>query len=92
MPNNHESKTLNPKQNLIKPNIKIQDSLFSHLFREPEYTAKLYEALYPEKGKINKEQIEYVTLENVLVNQGYNDLGFIVIVKKRHLVNKSESS
>ncbi len=36
----------------------------------------MYQALHPEDRKMTKEQIEIVTLENVLMNQMYNDLGF----------------
>ncbi|NLJ95211.1 MAG: hypothetical protein GX326_06965 [Clostridiaceae bacterium] len=69
---------LTPNQNVIRPNIKIQDSAFTHLFRDPEYALKLYQDLHPETEQISKEQIEYVNLENVLGTQGYNDLGFMV--------------
>ncbi|NLJ94820.1 MAG: hypothetical protein GX326_04950, partial [Clostridiaceae bacterium] len=71
-------KSFNPSQNVSKPNLKIQDSVFTNLFKDPEYALKLYQDLHPEAKEISKEQIEYVTLENVLFTQGYNDLGFMV--------------
>ncbi|NLJ94302.1 MAG: hypothetical protein GX326_02220, partial [Clostridiaceae bacterium] len=71
-------KSFNPNQNVSKPNLKIQDSVFTNLFKDPKYALKLYQDLHPEAKEISKEQIEYVTLENVLFTQGYNDLGFMV--------------
>ncbi len=56
----------------------IYDSVFTNLFRIPKYTLELYRTLHPEDKKISADQIEIVTLENVLLNQPYNDLGFVV--------------
>lgn len=60
---------------LIKKN--IYDSVFTHLFRQPEYTLQLYQALHPEDTDITEDQLHIVTLENLLLNQPYNDLGFL---------------
>ena len=54
----------------------IYDSVFTDLFKMPEYTLQLYQALHPEDTGMTKEQIQIVTLENLLLNQPYNDLGF----------------
>lgn len=55
----------------------IYDSVFTNLFKIPEYTLLLYKALHPEDLKMTKEQIRIVTLENLLLNQPYNDLEFL---------------
>ncbi len=55
----------------------IYDSVFTNLFRIPKYTLELYRTLHPEDKGITAGQIEIVTLENVLLNQPYNDLGFV---------------
>ena len=60
----------------IKRNIK--DSVFTHLFQEPKYIVELYKALHPEVNNITEEDIEIVTIENVLSDGIYNDLGFLV--------------
>lgn len=60
----------------IKRNVK--DSVFTHLFQEPKYIVELYKALHPEDTEISEESIEIVTLENVLSDGIYNDLGFLV--------------
>ena len=55
----------------------IYDSVFTNLFRIPEYTMLLYRVLHPEDTTMTQERIRIVTLENVLLNQPYNDLGFL---------------
>jgi hypothetical protein len=56
----------------------IDDSVFTHLFQQPEYTLQLYQALHPEDTQVTEAEISVVTVENVLLNQPYNDLGFRV--------------
>ena len=67
---------LNPKRP-ISAKKKIYDSVFTNLFRQPEYTIQLYRALHPEDTETTQEQIRLVTLENILLNQPYNDIGFL---------------
>jgi len=38
----------------------------------------LYKALHPEDVDATEDEITIVTLENILLNQLYNDLGFTV--------------
>lgn len=56
---------------------KIYDSVFTNIFRIPEYTLQLYQVLHPEDEEMTADQIRIVTLENILLNQPYNDLGFL---------------
>ena len=56
---------------------KIKDSVFTNLFSEPEYLLKMYMALHPEDTETGVTDLKIITLENVLVNALYNDLGFI---------------
>ena len=60
----------------IKRNIK--DSVFTHLFQEPKYIVELFKALHPEVSGVTEDKIEIVTIENVLSDGIYNDLGFLV--------------
>ena len=61
----------------IKKNIK--DSLFTSMFGEKRYTLQLYKALHPEdKTELTEKDISLLTIENVLVNDIYNDLGFLI--------------
>ena len=56
----------------------VRDSVFSFLFRQPEYLRELYLALHPEDIGVREEDIRIMTLENVLTNGEHNDLGFLV--------------
>lgn len=55
-----------------------KDSVFRDLFGNPKYLFQLYQALHPEDTSTTEEQIGIVTIKNVLLNQIYNDLGFVV--------------
>jgi len=56
----------------------VKDSVFTFLFKQPEYTRKLYLALHPEDPEIKEDDCKVLTLENVLATGMYNDLGFQV--------------
>ena len=69
----------------IPPNVtdevakhKIKDSVFTNLFKDRKYLFQLYKALHPEDTNATEEQLTYVTIENILINGLYNDLGFMV--------------
>ena len=57
---------------------KIKDSVFTNLFSEPAYTFALYKTLHPEDLTATVDDIKDVTINNVLVDGIYNDLGFRV--------------
>lgn len=56
----------------------VKDSVFRNLFSEKKYLFQLYQALHPEDKESVADDLEYVTLEQVLVHDIYNDLGFLV--------------
>lgn len=56
----------------VKRNLK--DSIFTFLFRQPEYTRQLYLALHPEDTGVTEADCKLVILESVLPNGQYNDL------------------
>ncbi len=60
------------------PKRTVKDSVFRDLFGEPEYLLQLYKALHPEDQEVTKEELEIVTMKNILLDQLYNDLGFMV--------------
>ena len=62
----------------------IKDSVFTYLFRQPEYTRLLYLVLHPEDQDVTEAECKIVTLENVLSTGMYNDLG--VQVRNRLLL------
>lgn len=55
---------------------KIKDSVFTNLFKDRKYLFQLYKALHPEDTNATEGQLTYVTIENILINGLYNDLGF----------------
>lgn len=72
----NEIEQVNEVSILAKRN--INDSVFTDLFKDTEYTLQLYKALHPEDVNVTEDEITIVTLENILLNQPYNDLGFTV--------------
>lgn len=55
----------------------VKDTVFRDLFSRPRYLLQLYRALHPEDNDIAEQDLKIVTLQNILVNGIYNDLGFI---------------
>ncbi len=56
----------------------VKDSIFTYLFRQPEYTRQLYLCLHPEDQDVTEADFKIVTLENVISTGIYNDLGIQV--------------
>lgn len=56
----------------------VKDSVFTFVFKQPEYTRKLYLALHPEDSTVTEADCKLVTLENVLTTGMYNDVGLQV--------------
>ena len=58
-------------------NRQAKNSVFLNLFARKEYQLALYRELFPEDTMITEDDIEMVTLENVLTIHPYNDLGLL---------------
>lgn len=56
----------------------VKASVFEDLFSNKEYLLQLYQALHPEDTTVLESDLEYVTLQQVMANNPYNDLGFKV--------------
>ena len=56
----------------------IKDCVFTNMFGDKKYLIQMYKALHPEDTETTVNDLSIVTLENVLVNDLYNDLGFTV--------------
>ncbi|MBQ2116976.1 MAG: hypothetical protein II312_08690 [Lachnospiraceae bacterium] len=56
----------------------IKDCVFTNMFGDKKYLMQMYKALHPEDDETTENELSIVTLENVLVNDLYNDLGFTV--------------
>lgn len=57
---------------------KVKDSVFTTLFRDINNVYALYRELHPEDTSVTVNDIQIETLETVLINEVYNDLGFLV--------------
>lgn len=55
-----------------------KNSVFLDLFQNKSYLLKLYKTLHPEDTAATEDSLTDVTIENVLTDNLYNDLGFIV--------------
>lgn len=56
----------------------IKDSVFTNLFQDKKYLLQLYKALHPEDTDITQDKLTDITIKNVLTDNIYNDLGFMV--------------
>lgn len=56
----------------------IKDSVFTDYFRIPSNLLALYKVLHPEDENVTISDLKDITVENVLVDEIYNDLGFRV--------------
>jgi len=59
-------------------NRKAKDTVFEDFFSRTENLFALYKALYPEDKEAKEEDLELVSIRNILTQGIYNDLGFIV--------------
>lgn len=56
----------------------VKDTVFRDFFSRPENLLTLYKALHPEDTEATVDMLTNVTIENVLTDHIYNDLGFTV--------------
>ena len=56
----------------------IRASVFEDLFQDKRYLLQMYQTLHPEDTSITEDDLTDVNIRNVLVNELYNDLGYIV--------------
>ena len=52
----------------------IKDCVFTDLFGEPENLFQLYQVLHPEDKETTVDDLTDITINNVLVDDIYNDL------------------
>ena len=56
----------------------IKDSVFTNLFKDKKYLIQLYQALHPDDKQTTEDDLKDITINHVLVDDIYNDLGFSV--------------
>ena len=55
-----------------------KDTVFRDIFSIKKYLYQMYQALHPEDTTIEQNDLDIVTLQSILLNGVYNDLGFLV--------------
>ena len=55
-----------------------KDTVFRDFFSSTENLLALYRTLHPEDTEVTADMLGNITIENVLTDQMYNDLGFVV--------------
>lgn len=55
-----------------------KNSVFLDLFQNKRYLLELYKTLHPEDNDATEDSLTNVTIENILTDNLYNDLGFII--------------
>lgn len=61
----------------VKAKRTAKNSVFLHLFQDKHYLLKLYQTLHPEDITATEDSLTDVTIENILTDNLYNDLGFM---------------
>ena len=56
----------------------IKDSIFTNLFQDKKYLLQLYKTLHPEDTEVTEDELSDITIHNIMTNEIYNDVGFIV--------------
>jgi len=56
----------------------VKDSVFCDLFSDKKYSLKIYKTLHPEDTDVTEDDIRNVTIDNIITDQMYNDLGMTV--------------
>jgi hypothetical protein len=64
--------------NVVKAKRTTKNSVFLNLFGDKKYLLQMYQALYPEDADATQDDLDIVTIENILTDNLYNDLGIIV--------------
>ncbi len=56
----------------------IKDSVFTNLFQDKKYLLQLYKTLHPEDTQVTEDALSDITIHNIMTNDVYNDVGFMV--------------
>ncbi len=70
---------------------KAKDNVFTDMMRDKKYLLQLYQALHPEDVSATEDSLTNITINNVLVNGQYNDVGFLANDRLVILVEEQSS-
>lgn len=81
------------KQKLeVKAKRTAKNSVFLDLFQDKKNLLKLYKTLHPEDTDVTEDTLDIVTIDNVLTDNLYNDLGIMVGNNRLLLLLEAQSS
>ena len=66
----------------VKAKRTAKNSVFLDLFQDKKNLLELYKALHPEDADATEDKLDIVTIDNVLTDNLYNDLGIMVGANK----------
>lgn len=69
----------------------IKDSIFTNLFQDKKYLLQLYKTLHPEDTEVTEDELSDITIHNIMTNEIYNDVGFMV-GEKLLILTEAQSS
>jgi hypothetical protein len=76
----------------VKAKRTTKNSVFLNLFGDKKYLLQLYQTLHPEDVDATEDDLDIVTIENVLTDNIYNDLGIIAHGNKLLLLLEAQST
>lgn len=88
--NDELKRRLKAAEGIGQLNREVKNSVFLDMFSRKEYLIQLYRDLHPEDLGITEDEIRIVTIQNVLTNKPYNDLGFMAR-KKLLILGEAQS-
>ena len=62
----------------VKAKRTVKNSVFLDLFQDKKNLLELYKTLHPEDADTTEDKLDIVTIDNVLTDNLYNDLGIMV--------------
>ncbi len=76
----------------VKAKRTAKNSVFLDLFQNKSYLLKLYKTLHPEDTDATEDTLDIVTIDNVLTDNLYNDLGIMVGNNRLLLLLEAQAS
>jgi hypothetical protein len=76
----------------VKAKRTTKNSVFLNLFGDKKYLLQLYQTLHPEDADATEDDLDIVTIENILTDNLYNDLGIIAHGDKLLLLLESQAT
>ena len=76
----------------VKAKRTAKNSVFLDLFQDKKNLLKLYKTLHPEDADATEDTLDIVTIDNVLTDNLYNDLGIMVGNNRLLLLLEAQSS